>query len=78
MSPARRAFRTTFLIVTLLGAAIGIVKLVAPDMATVTLNGESVEGGKALLVATGIGAVVGLVIGLIVAGIVAVFSRRRA
>ncbi|HZP18660.1 MAG TPA: hypothetical protein VFB16_00500 [Bauldia sp.] len=78
MTPARRAFWTTFVIVTLLGAAVGVIKLIAPEMATVTLNGENVEGGKAILVATGIGAVVGLLLGLIVAGIVAVFSRRRA
>jgi hypothetical protein len=78
MSPARRAFVRVFLVLLVLGFVIGLIKLIAPEVATVTLNGRDLTGWPAVATATGIGAVLGVVLGLIAAGLVAVFSRRRA
>jgi predicted DNA repair protein MutK len=60
-----------------LGILVGLIKLVAPDYASVELNGEQVTGVAALVTAAAIGAVLGLIFGLIIAGIVKLATRGR-
>ena len=76
MTPARLTFLVILGLAIALGLAIGIVELVAPDMAQVSLNGEDVTGMTGFWTALLSGAIPGAVIGLIVAGIVALFTRR--
>lgn len=75
MTPARKAFRWIFLIFLGLGVLLGLVKMIAPDAASVTWNGEELTGLPALALSAGIGAFFGLLFGLIVAGIVALVTR---
>jgi hypothetical protein len=75
MTPAKKTFRWTFLIFLGLGILLGLIKLVAPDAASVTINGEQKTGVEALLWATALGAGFGLFFGLILAGIVKLATR---
>ena len=76
MSPARKAFLLVFLGCFALGIIVGVIKLVAPDAASVTLNGEQVTGVKALITSSLIGLIPGVIFGLIVAGIVKLVTRN--
>jgi len=80
MSPPRKAFTWIFGGGLILGLAIGLVELVAPNAASVSLNDQDVTGVAGLVVATCIGAFAGLILGLIAAGIVKLATRgsRRA
>ena len=60
-----------------IGLLIGIMNLVNPDSANITLNGAKVTGLTGFWTALLSGAVPGLIFGLIVAGIVALFTRRK-
>ena len=75
MSPARKAFLWVFGIALAIGVLVGAIELVAPDMASVTLNGEDVTGFAGFLTSTAIGAVVGLILALIIGGIVKLATR---
>ena len=75
MSPARKTFLVVFCLSILLGLVVGLLKLVAPDAASVTLNGEEVTGIKAVITSTAIGGVVGFIFGLIIGGIVKLATR---
>jgi hypothetical protein len=77
MSPARTTFLVIFGLGVLLGVVIGVIKLVAPDAATVTLNGENVGGWTGFFTAVVSGAIPAAVFGLIVAGIVKLFTRKK-
>ena len=78
MSPGRRAFKRVFLVLLVLGFAIGLIKLVAPSVVTIVFNGRDMTGLSAVVTATCIGAVLGLILGLIAAGLAAIFGRRTA
>ncbi|SDB13613.1 hypothetical protein [Bauldia litoralis] len=78
MTPAKKAFRWVFGICLGLGVLLGLVKLVAPDAASVTWNGAEMTGLGAIAVAGGIGAFFGLIFGLIIAGIVKLATRGSA
>ncbi|MCB1497091.1 MAG: hypothetical protein KDJ86_14985 [Bauldia sp.] len=78
MSPAKKAFRWVFGICLGLGVLLGLVKIVAPDAASVTWNGQEMTGIGALLVGGGLGAVFGLIFGAIIAGIVWLATRGSA
>lgn len=75
MTPAKKAFRLVFLICLGLGLILWLVKLVAPDAASITWNGEELSGLPALALALGLGVFFGLIFGLIVAGIVKLVTR---
>jgi hypothetical protein len=77
MTPARWTFVVIFGLSLAMGLVIGITELVAPDVSTVTLNGQDVTGMTGFWTALVSGAVPGLIFGLIVAGIVALFTRRK-
>ncbi len=77
MTPARWTFVIIFGLSLVMGLVIGITELVAPDVSTVTLNGQDVTGMTGFWTALISGAVPGLIFGLIVAGIVALFTRRK-
>lgn len=77
MTPARWTFVVIFGLSLLLGLGIGITELVAPNVSTVTLNGQDVTGMTGFWTALVSGAVPGLIFGLIVAGIVALFTRKK-
>jgi len=78
MTPARWTFVVIFGLGLLTGLVIGVVNLVSPDAANVTLNGEKVVGMTGFWTALLSGAVPSLFFGLIIAGIVALFTRRKA
>jgi hypothetical protein len=78
MSPARKAFLLVFLGCLALGIVVGAIKMVSPESASVTLNGEEVTGVKALITSTVIAAIPGVILGLIVAGIVKLVTRNKA
>jgi hypothetical protein len=75
MSPARKAFVWVFGGALGVGLLVGVIELIAPDLASVTLNGEDVTGLAGLFTSTAIGGVVGLFLGLIVGGIVKLATR---
>lgn len=77
MTPARWTFVVIFGLSLLMGLGIGITELVAPNVSTVTLNGQDVTGMTGFWTALVSGAVPGLIFGLIVAGIVALFTRKK-
>ncbi|HVY50920.1 MAG TPA: hypothetical protein VHA07_05100 [Devosia sp.] len=77
MTPARWTFFIIFGLGAAVGLIIGIVNLVAPDAANVTLNGAKVTGMTGFWTALIAGAVPALVVALIIAGIVALFTRKR-
>ena len=78
MTPARWTFVIIFGLSLAIGLVIGITELVAPNVSTVSLNGQDVTGMTGFWTALVSGAVPGLIFGLIVAGIVALFTRKRA
>ncbi len=77
MSAARKTFLVIFGLSILLGLIIGVTKMVAPDAANVTFNGEQVTGWTALLTALLSAAIPGAIFGLIVGGIVKLFTRKK-
>jgi len=77
MTPARWTFVVIFGLSLAIGLLIGIMNLVNPDSANITLNGAKVTGLTGFWTALLSGAVPGLIFGLIVAGIVALFTRRK-
>lgn len=78
MTPARWTFVIIFGLSLAIGLVIGITELVAPEISTVSLNGQDVTGMTGFWTALVSGAAPGLIFGLIVAGIVALFTRKRA
>lgn len=78
MTPARWTFVAIFGLSLVIGLLFGIMNLVNPDAANITLNGAKVTGMTGFWTALVSGAVPGLIFGLIVAGIVALFTRKRA
>jgi hypothetical protein len=77
MTPARWTFVVIFGLSLIVGLGIGITELVAPNVSTVSLNGQDVTGMTGFWTALISGAVPGLIFGLIVAGIVALFARKK-
>ena len=77
MTPARWTFVVIFGLGLLTGLGIGIVNLVSPDAANVTLNGAKVTGMTGFWTAVFSGAIPSLIFGFIIAGIVALFTRKR-
>ncbi|MCB1488541.1 MAG: hypothetical protein KDJ88_13940 [Bauldia sp.] len=78
MSPAKKAFRWIFGIGLGLGLLLGLVKIISPESASVTWNGQEMTGIGALLVGGGLGAVFGLIFGAIIALIVWLVTRGSA
>jgi hypothetical protein len=78
MTPARWTFVVIFGLGLAIGLIIGITELVAPDLATVTLNGQDATGMTGFWTALMSGAIPGLIFGLLIMGIVALFTRKRA
>jgi hypothetical protein len=78
MTPARWTFVAIFGLSLAIGLLIGIMNLINPDMANITLNGAKVTGMTGFWTALMSGAIPGLIFGLIVAGIVALFTRKKA
>ena len=76
MTPARWTFLVIFGLGALTGLGIGLVNLVSPETANVTLNGVKVTGMTGLWTALISGAIPALIFALIFAGIVALFTRR--
>ena len=77
MTPARWTFVVIFGLSLAMGLVIGIINLVNPDAANITLNGAKVTGMTGFWTALMSSAIPGLIFGLIVAGIVALFTRRK-
>jgi hypothetical protein len=77
MTPARWTFVIIFGLGLLTGLGIGITELVAPNLATVTLNDQDVTGLTGFWTALLSGSLPGLILGLVVAGIVALFTRKK-
>ena len=77
MTPARWTFVVIFGLGLLMGLVIGIINLVNPDAASVTLNGEKVTGMTGFFTALLSSGIPSLIIGLIIAGIVALFTRKK-
>lgn len=77
MTPARWTFVVILGIGLAMGLWTGITELVAPEVSTVTLNGQDVTGWAGFFTAVVISVVVWAIIGLIVAGIVALFTRKK-
>jgi hypothetical protein len=77
MTPARWTFLVIFGLSIAIGLLIGIVNLVNPDWANISLNGAKVTGMTGFWTALISGAIPGLIFGLIVAGIVALFTRKK-
>jgi hypothetical protein len=75
MSPARKTFVWIASIGLIGGLLVGAIELVAPDMASVTLNGRDLTGFAGFVVATAIGLVAGVILGLIAGGIVKLATR---
>ena len=78
MTPARWTFVVIFGLGLLTGLGIGIVNLISPESANVTLNGAKVTGMTGFWTALFSGAIPSLIFALIIAGIVALFTRRKA
>ena len=77
MTPARWTFVVIFGLSIGIGLLIGIMNLVNPDWANISLNGAKVTGMTGFWTALLSGAVPGLIFGLIIAGIVALFTRKK-
>ena len=77
MTPARWTFVIIFGLGVLVGLLIGVVNLVSPDAASVTLNGAKVTGMTGFWTALMSGAIPAAIFGLIIAGIVALFTRKK-
>ena len=77
MTPARWTFLVVFGLGVAMGLVIGIINLVSPDAANVTLNGVKVTGMTGFWTALISGAVPSAIFGLIIAGIVALFTRKK-
>jgi hypothetical protein len=78
MTPARWTFVVIFGLGLLTGLGIGITELVAPDVSTVTLNGQDVTGMTGFWTALLSGAIPSAIFGLIIAAVVGLFTRRKA
>ena len=77
MTPARWTFVVIVGLSLGIGLLIGILNLINPDWANISLNGAKVTGMTGFWTALISGAVPGLIFGLIVAGIVALFTRKK-
>ena len=77
MTPARWTFVIIFGGCLLLGLGMGVVNLIAPGTASITLNGAPAEGMAGVWTALLAWGIPGLIFGLIVAGIVALFTRKK-
>lgn len=77
MTPARWTFVVIFGLGLFMGLVIGIINLVNPDAASVTLNGEKVTGMTGLITALASSGIPALIFGGIIAGIVALFTRKK-
>lgn len=77
MTPARWTFLIIFGLAVGMGLLIGVLNLINPDWANITLNDQKVTGMTGFWTALMSGAVPGLIFGLIVAGVVALFTRKK-
>ena len=77
MTPARWMFLAIFGLSIAIGLLIGIMNLVNPDWANISLNCAKLTGMTGFWTALISGAIPGLIFGLIVAGIVALFTRKK-
>jgi hypothetical protein len=75
LSPARKTFVWIASIGLVAGLLVGVIELVAPDLASVTLNDRDMTGFAGFVVATAIGLVAGVILGLIAGGIVKLATR---
>ena len=78
MTPAKKAFRWVFIVCFGFGILVGVIKLIAPDAASVTLNGEEVTGINAVLTSGVLGAVLGVIFGAIISVIVKLATRTKS
>jgi membrane associated rhomboid family serine protease len=76
VSAARKTFLVIFGLGIVLGLVIGITKMVAPDAANVTFNGEQMTGWAGLVTALLSAAIPAAIFGLIIGGIVKLFTRK--
>lgn len=77
MTMPRKVFFGVLTAFIALGLILGLVNVIAPDAASVSLNGEEVEGWGSVLPSVLIYAVVGGIIALIASGITALFSQGK-
>ncbi|MEO6013724.1 MAG: hypothetical protein ABIQ30_09105 [Devosia sp.] len=77
MTPARWTFVVILGLSLALGLVIGILNLINPDLASISLNGAKVTGITGFWTALLSSGIPGLIFGLIVAGIVALFTRKK-
>jgi hypothetical protein len=76
MPLARKTFLWIFGLSLGIGFLVGLIELVAPDRASVTLNNQDVTGVAGFLTASAIGGVVGLILGLVAGGVVKLATRN--
>jgi hypothetical protein len=77
VTPARWTFAIIFGGCLLLGLGMGLVNLIWPGTANITLNDQPATGMTGVWVALMAWGIPGLIFGLIIAGIVALFTRRK-
>jgi len=77
MSFPKKVFLLFVIIGLAMGINIGITKMISPESASVSLNGEQVEGMKALVVSAVLGMIPGAIIGIFAAGFTSLFIRHR-
>ncbi len=77
MSTAKKVFFWIFGLSLGLGLLLGLLNLVMPELVSVTLNNENVEGITALWTSLFSAAIPGLIFALMGAGVAALFSRKK-
>lgn len=77
MSLPRKLFLIILAISAVGGTITGLINVVSPQTASISLNGEEIEGWASLPVSIGVNMIFGVIIGLIAAGIASLFSRKR-
>jgi len=77
MSFPKKIFLLFVIIGLAMGINIGITKIISPESASVTLNGQQVEGIKALIVSAVLGMIPGAIIGIFAAGFAALLIRHK-
>lgn len=77
MTTARKVFFGIIGAALIFGFLVGLINVVAPDVSSVNMNGEEIEGWNSIPVSMGIWGVMGLIFGLIASGITALFTRKK-
>lgn len=78
MTTARKVFFGVLAAFLVLGLVLGLINVIAPDAASVSVNGEEVEGWASVGPSILLYGIFGLVLGLIASGITALFTRKKS